>query len=62
MLQQAIKAFRFSEGVVAPVPLVAITVPHAKGELREQVVMDLIADNRNLLRLAFLALVAAYWI
>ena len=62
MPHRFIKAFQFSEGVVAPVPLVAITAPRAKGELREQIVMDAIAANRNLLRLAFLALIAAFFL
>lgn len=62
MLYRFIKAFHFSEGVVTPLPSVAITAPRGKGELREQMVMDVIADHRNLLRFAFVALVAAYWI
>ncbi len=63
MLQRIVKEFRFSEGVVAaPPPMVAITAPRAKGELREQIVMDLIAANRNLLRLAFVALLAAIFL
>lgn len=60
MLHRFIKAFQFSEGIVTPVPLVAITAPRAKGELREQIFMDAVAAHRNLLRLAFLVLVAAY--
>lgn len=60
MLQRIVKEFRFSEGVITvPPPTVAITAPRAKGELREQIVMDLIAANRNLLRFAFVALIAA---
>ena len=39
-----------------------VDLPRAKGELREQIVMDAIAANRNLLRLAFRALIAAFFL
>lgn len=63
MLHRIVKEFRFSEGMIAaPAPMVAITAPRAKGELREQIFMDVIAANRNLLRIAFVALIAAIFL
>jgi len=60
VLHRIVKEFRFSEGVIAAhAPMVAITAPRAKGELREQIFMDWVAANRNLLRCAFVALIAA---
>lgn len=62
VLHRIVKEFRFSEGIIAaPAPMVAITTPRAKGELREQIFMDWVAANRNLLRCALVALVAALW-
>ena len=60
MLHRLDKAFHYSEGeIAAPTYFVAVTAPRAKGELREQIFMDVMAAHRNLLRFAFLALGAA---
>jgi len=61
MLHQLDKAFHYSEGVIAaPASSIAVTAPRAKGELREQIFMDVIAAHRNVLRFAFVGLGVAF--
>jgi hypothetical protein len=61
MLRQLDKAFHYSEGITAaPTSSVAVTAPRVKGELREQIFMDVIAAHRNVLRFAFVGLGAAF--
>ena len=60
MLHRLDKAFHYSEGVItSPTSSVAVTAPRAKGELREQILMDAIAAHRNVLRFAVVGLGAA---
>ena len=63
MLRQLDRAFHYSEGdSPAPATCVAVTAPRAKGELREQIFMDVIAAHRNLLRFAVVTLSAALYL